>query len=84
MRRHMRIDVRGALRRSDRELRAHWEGAITDDSGRVLMSGRDVREFFMDQLAAGHEFIPLGDCPTFDYVAGCCPGHDDAPSEATP
>jgi hypothetical protein len=41
---------------------------------------RDIHEFrndLMDELAKGHEVLPLGKaCEGFDYKTGC-PGHDD-------
>lgn len=72
--RHMRISVRGSLRRSIRELEQAWSGAITDDAGKVLTTGLEIQSFFMDQLAQGREYLPMGECEGFDYKTGC-PGH---------
>lgn len=77
MLRHMRLSVRGALRKSPRHLANTWGGAITDDAGKVLKTSTELQEFFMDQLAMGRECLPCGDCDNFDFKAGC-KGHDEA------
>lgn len=76
---HMMLSVRGALRRSDREL----NGWLIDDDNRRL-NGREAREVLMDQLSEGKEVLPLcdpKDCPDFDYSGGGCPGHAIEESE---
>jgi len=47
--------------------------AFTNDDG-SRPTGEQVRQWFVDQLAMGHEVIPLGDCDNFDYKKGCL-GH---------
>jgi hypothetical protein len=79
--RHIRISVRGALSRTPRQLQQNWSGAITDDAGKVLQSGAEIQSFFMDQLALGREFIPMGQCDGFDFKTGC-PGHETKNGEA--
>ena len=71
---HMCQSVRGALRNWKA---ADWRGVMTDtETGRTL-SPDEVREFLLDQLAQGHEVIPLGPpCEGFDYSGDGCPGHD--------
>ena len=78
MTRHLGISVRGNLLKPDRQLVEDWAGEITDDTGKVLNTARDLRTFWMDQLSMGREVIPAGDsnaCPEFDYKKGC-PWHD--------
>lgn len=75
--RHIRISVRGALRRTDAQLKREWKGDIITDTGevvKVVKTGAEIREFFLDQLSQGREYLPLGECDGFDYKTGC-PGH---------
>jgi len=70
---HMSMSVRGALSMSKVELR-RMAPSITIDGVR-LQTADQVREFFMDELAKGHEVIPMTDCDNFDYKKGCL-GHE--------
>lgn len=70
---HMCVSVRGALNRSYRELR----GLFRTDDGR-RMTGREVKEHLMDELAKGHEVIPASKCDNFDYKGDGCRGHENA------
>ena len=89
---HMCVSVRGVLRWPDRKLVSDWSGCITDGAGKSLKTAFEIREFWMDHLAKGHEVIPLGEpCEGFDYGGKGCPGHpmpDEEPAckaaEATP
>lgn len=74
IRRHLRISLRGALSRTNPQLKREWEGAITTDDGRVVQTGAEIRTFFLDQLSLGREYLPMGECDGFDYKTGC-PGH---------
>lgn len=75
---HMSQSVRGFLNnfRTKRELESAMK-FITKDDGSRFSSPDELRDAFMDELAKGHEVIPMGDCPTFDFVHGC-PGHEIA------
>jgi hypothetical protein len=73
MKYHMSVSVTGALKKPDSHLRP-WIGAITVD-GKPLKTVQEIRKFFEDQLAEGHEVIPCGDCDNFDYKNGCM-GHE--------
>jgi hypothetical protein len=44
------------------------------DDGRK-MSADEAINVLMDELAAGHEVIPIGECNNFDYKKGCL-GHE--------
>ena len=82
---HLCISVRGVLRWPDRKLLHDWKDCITSDDGTVVLrTASEIREFFMDHLAQGHEVIPLGkDCEGFDYKTGC-PGHEIAEEDDVP
>jgi hypothetical protein len=64
---HMRIDVRGALMNwSDSE----WRDCVRGNSGKILTPA-EVKAGFLDELAEGNLFLPLGDCDNFDPKEGC-------------
>ena len=67
---HLCVSVRGALRKPLSQLK----GMMIDDKGRSL-SGAEVRDALMEELAQGHEKISIGDCDNFDYKKGC-QGHE--------
>lgn len=67
---HMRIDVRGAI--------ANLRGWPTEPSG-YRDHGREItraeaRDGLLDELAKGHDYLPLGECDNFDFKSGCL-GH---------
>lgn len=66
-------DVRGALKNwSRRQLGQMFKRA----DGR-RMPADDAMNLLLDELAKGHEVIPIGPaCKGFDYSGGGCPGHD--------
>jgi hypothetical protein len=68
----MCLSVRGALRWSKRRL----AGMFRHETGR-RMNGDEAREALFDELAHGHEVIPMSKCEGFDFVTGC-PGHERA------
>jgi hypothetical protein len=72
------MSVRGALQMSDAELKELAQ-SITLDDGTHPRTAAQVRELFMDELAMGHEVVPMTDCDNFDYKKGCM-GH---PSDKT-
>ena len=66
---HSKLDIRGALLRSDEELRG-----IFEENGRTL-TVREARMFLMGHLAKGHKVLPCSEnCEGFDYFGGGCPG----------
>lgn len=70
---HCCLSVRGYLA-SDEKLRS-LVGSLTKN-GEPLTRVDEVREALFDQLARGHEVLPLGKpCEGFDYKKGC-PGHE--------
>ena len=71
---HMCLSVRGALKWDSRTLR-RCRPLFSDDEGRHP-SADEIREWLMDELAQGHEVIPIGPgCEGFDFKNGC-PGHE--------
>ncbi|OOG61405.1 hypothetical protein B0E46_15615 [Rhodanobacter sp. B04] len=71
---HCCMDVRGALKMTQRQLGAMFRHS----DGRRLSADR-ARDVLLDHVAAGHEVIPLGPvCQGFDYKTGC-PGHETEP-----
>ena len=66
---HLHLDVLGALRHP-KVLR----GCITVE-GKKLETTAEVKAFLENQLAMGHECLPMSsECEGFDYKTGC-PGH---------
>ncbi len=68
---HLCVDIRGLLRKSDRELK----GWIKDDSGRIVTPS-EARELLLDEIAKGRKVLPgsYPPCEGFSYETGC-PGH---------
>lgn len=53
-----------------------WKSAtkwITRKDGTRFTSS-ELKQVFLDHLAAGHEVIPIGECDNFDFKKGCL-GH---------
>lgn len=69
---HICMNVRGALARRDDELKP-WVGNIEHD-GRTCKSVKEVREFLMEALSEGYEYIGPAECDNFDPKHGCM-GH---------
>ena len=68
---HMCASVRGLLRRPLWEL----NGMFVHSETRQPMNALAAHDFLCDELAKGHEVIPLADdCEGFDFKTGC-PGH---------
>ena len=77
---HMCLSVRGVLRREKKYHRQclKW---IFDDDGKPFRSVDALLDALMNELAKGHEVIPMGaECEGFDYSGKGCPGH---PAETT-
>jgi hypothetical protein len=70
---HMSLSVRGALNWPKREMRRLAKCLIKSDGSK--MTPEEARNALMDQLALGHEQIPIGDrCDNWDWKEGCL-GH---------
>lgn len=68
---HMCISVRGVL---STWKTTEWKRAlktITKKDGTRYQSINDLKSAFFDELAKGHEVIPLGECDNFDWKTGC-------------
>lgn len=67
---HLSQSIRGALH--------NWKGKdwakatkwIRKNDGSSFMP-MELKDAFFDELAKGHEVLPLGDCDNFDYKHGC-------------
>jgi hypothetical protein len=69
---HMCLSIRGALRNGVWKKRSSWSlvGACKKADGTLMTEGEIFNEL-CDQLAQGHEVIPYGECPNFDWKVGC-------------
>jgi hypothetical protein len=77
---HGALNVRGFLKNA--RFPRGYRGVFRHDDGR-LMTPDEARNHLLDELARGHELIPVGACDDFDYSAGGgCRGHDRPDSEA--
>jgi hypothetical protein len=75
---HMCISVRGMLAWGERETKRQLR-SITKDDGTRFSGVREFRDMLMDELAAGHEVLPMGKaCDNFDWKKGC-QGHRKEP-----
>ena len=63
---HSGLDVRGALKWPKGKLK----GMFTHESGRST-TANESRDILLDELAKGHELLPLGPCDNWDYQSGC-------------
>ena len=71
---HMCLSVRGMLHWGEAETRRYLR-SITKKDGSRYGSIAEFRNDLMDELAHGHEVIPMGEpCEGFDYKSGCS-GH---------
>jgi hypothetical protein len=67
----MGISVRGMLNWDRRETLRNLK-SITKSDGTRYASVEEFRGALMDELAAGHEILPLSkDCDNFDPKTGC-------------
>lgn len=69
---HMSLSVRGALRKSDKELQS-WCGSMVQD-GKKLTTVEAIRDCLMQALSEGYEYLPMEECDNFDPKRGCL-GH---------
>lgn len=72
---HMCLNVRGFL--NNRRFPKDFQHLFRRSDG-VSLTPEEARDHLYDELAKGHEVIPLTNepCPGFDYSGGGCPGHD--------
>lgn len=66
---HMCLSIRGFLNKTGRDFTRACK-AFTDDAGK-RMTPAQVRNAMYDELAKGHEVLPLGECDNFDFIKGC-------------
>ena len=62
---HMCVSCSGALKNPKR-----FRGCIEVD-GKILLTEKEIKAFFQQEIAKGHRVIPCGDCDNFDYQIGC-------------
>lgn len=70
----MSISIRGMLKFYGRK---SMHGLMIDDKGNE-MTDAQVRAELQHHLSLGHTALPMcapAECPDFDYIKGCCPGH---------
>lgn len=71
---HVCQSVTGPLRNWDKR---DWKKAtkwFTKPDGSTF-TANELKDAFLEELAKGHEVIPIGKCDNFDYKTGCC-GHE--------
>lgn len=74
---HMCVSVRGMLNWSRVDAKRNMK-SITKSDGTRYASFDELKNELYDELAKGHEVLPLGEpCEGFDYKKGC-PGHEQA------
>lgn len=76
---HCCLSVRGALNWPKREMKKNCNWIKKDDGSRFTPD--ELRDALMDELAKGHEVIPMGPCDNFDYKHGCR-GHENQSEDA--
>jgi len=70
---HMSLSVRGALKWPPAKFREATEWITKSDGSRFTPA--ELRDALLDELAQGHEVIPMAEnCEGFDFKTGC-PGH---------
>ena len=69
---HMALDIEGCLNYYKRR---KMNNIFQKEDG-SYMTGKEARIELKKLLAKGYTAIPIGTCDNFDYVKGCCLGHD--------
>lgn len=69
---HVCMSVKGALSQSDRDLKP-WVGCI-EHNGVKCRTVHEARQFLIDALGEGWEYLPPTECDNFDPKKGCL-GH---------
>jgi hypothetical protein len=74
---HVSVNVRDLLD-SPREQKfaLTW---LTKTGGQRFLDVAEMRQALEDEIAQGHEFIPLAECGDFDFARGCR-GHEVKPA----
>lgn len=73
---HMCQSIRGPLMNWPISKWVNATKYITKTGGEPYRDWRELKDAFLDELAQGHEVIPISkDCEGFDFKTGC-PGHD--------
>ncbi|WP_454752108.1 hypothetical protein [Cupriavidus necator] len=74
---HMALDVKGFLKNATKR---QYRGMFRHNDGRT-MTPDEAKDYLLDALAAGNEFIPFGKCDNFDPKSGCL-GHPIAEGQS--
>jgi hypothetical protein len=74
---HMHLSLRGALNWPKPQFKKLLKGITKADGSRF--TSEELREAFYDDIAAGKEVVPVGECDNFDFKTGCL-GHPVAES----
>lgn len=64
---HASLDVRRYLKAPKKAL----QHLFKHPCGTRSMSADEARDALLDELAQGHDFIPVGQCDNFDFKTGC-------------
>lgn len=73
---HGCIHVMDMLKWSQSETKANLR-VISKEDGTRYSCVNEFRRALQDELADGHEVLPMGEpCEGFDYAEGGCPGHE--------
>jgi hypothetical protein len=67
---HMCLSVRGALNWPLREQKQALKWCKRE-GGAPFRDVQELRSALMDELAQGHEVIPMTACDNFDFKTGC-------------
>lgn len=70
---HISQSVAGAIRDWSKNDWKRNAKSITVDG--KYMSGEDLRDIWIELLASGTRYVPLGECDNFDPQSGCR-GHE--------
>jgi hypothetical protein len=71
---HLSQSIRGPLTNWDNNDWANATQWITkNDGGKYTVL--ELKQQFLDELAKGHEVVPIGECDNFDWKKGCL-GHE--------
>lgn len=80
---HLCISIRGMLNWNKVDAKRNMK-SITKNDGTRYRSFDELRNELYDELAKGHEVLPMGEpCEGFDYKKGC-PGHEQAATPEVP
>jgi hypothetical protein len=70
---HVSVSIRGLITQLSRS-RARYSKLVSDDAGNPMTRLAALNQL-MDELAKGHEYLPIGEpCIGFSYITGCL-GH---------